>query len=464
MDTMWQPDLDTMPGPKYLALARALREDIQRGGLAEGARLPPVRELAWALHVTPGTVQRAYQLATREGLLEATVGRGTFVAARKPGQALPQPADGDFRPVAGRLDLRSPDLPEVGQKEALAAALQRISGKIDSYWLDYPVQSHEAPLRAAVCDWVVGRELGTISAEDVVLSHGGQNAVSLALTCCLRGDRPVVATEELCYPGFRFGARQARAEVFGVELDDEGMRPDALEAICRNHAVQVVMLTPEAQNPTAARMSLARRQEIVSIARRYNLQIVEDECYAPRTSEGPTLRALAPERTWYVGSLSKTFSPGLRFGFMICPDGMGDTGRRAAQQSYFGLSAPVASLVQELIDSGDAAAVRARVLEEFDARSALAAERLAGYAVRWQAGLPYGWIELPSGWRASSFTRRAEAEEVLVRPADQYAMVSGRAPNAVRFTMAGNVPRERFDAGMQVLAHLLAAPPADMAV
>ncbi len=464
MDTIWQPDLGTIPGPKYLALARALREDIQRGALAEGAKLPPVRDLAWVLKVTPGTVQRAYQLATQEGLLEATVGRGTFVAARKPGQVPPQPGEGDFRPVAGRLDLRSPDLPEVGQKEALAGALQRMAGKIDSYWLDYPAQSHEYPLRAAVCDWVAGRELGEISAEDVVLTHGGQNAVSLALTCCLRGDRPVVATEELCYPGFRFGARQARAEVYGVELDDEGLRPDALEALCQRHAVQVLMLTPEAQNPTAARMGLSRRQEIVSIARRYNLQIIEDECYAPRTSEGPTLRALAPERVWYVGSLSKTFSPGLRFGFMICPEGMGDTGRRAAQQSYFGLSATVASLVQELIDSGDAAAVRARVLEEFDARSALAAQRLQGYAVRWQAGLPYAWIELPSGWRASTFTRKAEAEDVLIRSADQYAMVTGRAPNAVRITMAGNVPRERFDAGLQVLTRLLDAPPADMAV
>jgi DNA-binding transcriptional MocR family regulator len=466
MDTIWHPDLSTLPGPKYLALARTLREDIQAGVLAQGAQLPPVRDLAWGLKVTPGTVSRAYQIATQEGLLEATVGRGTFVAARAPrlGPAEPPPAERDTRPVAGRLDLRSPHLPEVGQAQALGDALRRIAGKIDAHWLEYPEQSREYLLRAAVCDWVAGRVLGPLAPQDVVLTHGGQNGVGLALTCCLRGDRPVVLTEELCYPGFRYAARLLRADVHGIELDEEGMRPDALEAACRRLGAQVVLLTPEAQNPTTARMSLARRQEIVSIARRYNLQIVEDECYAPRDNDGPTLRALAPERVWYVGSLSKTFSAGLRFGYVICPSGMGEAGRLAAQQSYFALSVPVSSLCLELLSNGSAQEVRARVMADFVARGELAAKRLGAFEIKWQPGLPFVWIDLPQGWRASTFMRRAEEAEVLIRSADQYATVSGRAPNAIRFTLAGNVSCERLDQGLQVLAGLLARPPSDMGV
>ena len=81
--TIWTPDLTHFPGPKYLALSRALREAVRAGTLAEGSQLPTVRDLAWALGVTPGTVSRAYALATQEGLLAATVGRGTFVAARE---------------------------------------------------------------------------------------------------------------------------------------------------------------------------------------------------------------------------------------------------------------------------------------------------------------------------------------------------------------------------------------------
>ncbi|MDZ4134622.1 MAG: GntR family transcriptional regulator, partial [Paracoccaceae bacterium] len=83
-DTIWTPDLARFPGPKYLALNRALREAVKAGRLPPGAQLPTVRDLAWHIGVTPGTVSRAYQLATQEGLLAATVGRGTFVAASLP--------------------------------------------------------------------------------------------------------------------------------------------------------------------------------------------------------------------------------------------------------------------------------------------------------------------------------------------------------------------------------------------
>lgn len=465
MDTIWQPEL-AEDGPKYLALAQALRGAIRSGALAEGVRLPPVRDLAWQIKVTPGTVARAYQIVTQDGLLQATVGRGTFVAAqRQPlGPPVPTPAERDTRPVDGRLDLRSPNLPEVGQLAAISEALRRIAGKMDANWLDYTSQAAEYPLRSAVCDWLAARDMGPVSPQDVVLNHGGQNGVSLVLNCCLRGEKPVVLVEDLCYPGFRYAARLARAEVYGVELDDEGMRPDALEAACRRYGPQVLCLTPVAQNPTAARMSEARRAEIVSVARKYNLQIIEDECYSARLSGLPTLRALAPERVWYIGSLSKSVSAALRFGFVICPTGMGDAGRLAAQQSYFALSQAVSSLCLDLFQSGAADEIRTKVMAEFAARSRMASNILGGFDIRWQPGLPFVWLNLPQGWRASTFARRAEEAGVLLRSADQYAMVTGRAPNAVRMALAGDSSRARLEQGLESLCSLLAWPPNDMAV
>ncbi|MGV8986415.1 MAG: PLP-dependent aminotransferase family protein [Cypionkella sp.] len=465
MDTIWHPELD-LGGPKYLALAHELREAIRSGTLAEGAKLPPVRDLAWAIKVTPGTVARAYQIVTHEGLLQATVGRGTFVAAQasRLGTVLAAPTDSDNRPVAGRLDMRSPNLPEVGQYAALAEALRRIAGNVDTQWLDYVTQSDEAPLRDEVCTWLAARDLGRFGPSDIVLSHGGQNGVSLILQCCLRGDRPVVLVEDLCYPGFRFAARLARAEVHGIELDEEGMRPDALEAACRRYGPQVLCLTPEAQNPTTARMSTLRRQEIVSIARRYNLQVIEDECYSARISDAPTLRSLAPERVWYIGSLSKSVSAALRIGFVVCPSDMGEAGRLVAQQSYFALSKPVSALCLDLFQSGAAEDIRERVMAEFSARSEIAATILGGFDIHGQPGLPFVWMNLPQGWRASTFTRHAEDAGILLRSADQYAMMTGRAPNAVRMALAGDSSRDRLETGLQSLAGLLLRPPNDMAV
>ena len=308
------------------------------------------------------------------------------------------------------------------------------------------------------------RILGPIGPEDVALTHGGQNAIHLIFDCCLRGERPVVLIEDLAYPGFRYAARAARAEVVPVEIDAHGIVPEALEAACRRHGAQVLCLTTEAQNPTTGRMPVKRRQEIADIARRYDLQVLEDDCYSVADSDIPALRALAPERVWLVGSVSKTLSAALRFGYVICPAGMGEAGRLTAQHGFFALSRPVADLMLHLFRSGAAAEIRTRVQAEFAARLQLLVNELGTYDLGWQPGLPFVWLKLPIGWRASTFLRMAEARGVLVRSADEYALVHGRAPNAVRIAIAANLPREAFGAAMRTLSELLAKPPSDLSV
>lgn len=466
MDTIWRPDLTGEDGPKYLALARALRDAIRGGVLPQGTQLPTVRELAYRISVTPGTVSRAYQIATSEGLLEATVGRGTFVAATAlrlgPRHSLFPGAETVH--AVGALDLRSPRIPEVGQAKALATVLRRLADNIGPEWLDYTHQSDEAPLRECIVDWLRGRVIGSFTADDVMLTQGGQNSLGLVMSCCLRGERPVVLIEELAYPGFRYAARAKRADVVTLEMDAEGIRPDALEAACRRYGPQLLCLTPSAQNPTCARMGLERMEQIVSIARRYDLHIIEDDCYDYGAINRPALRALAPERVWFLGSLSKSLSASLRFGYVICPTGLGDTARLAAQHQFFALSRILSEVCLDLFQSGQAEEIRAGVRKEFSARLEILVNRLGAFDLSWQAGLPFAWLTLPQGWRGYTFTRMAEDAGVLLRSADQYAMINGRAPNAVRIAIAANVSSARFDAGMAHLAELLPRPPHDMAV
>ena len=466
MDTIWSKLSAEGDGPKYLNLSRALRDGVRDGTYPEGAQVPTVRDLAWALKITPGTVARAYQILTQEGILAATVGRGTFVAARSARLGPTQPLYTELDPgvLQGRVDLRSPQLPDVGQGAAMSAALQRMARSVGTDWLAYPRQNAEGALRQAVCDWLVARGLGPHGPDDVMLAHGGQNAVNLVLACCLRGDRPVVLTEDLSFPGFRYAARLARAEVVGVEMDDEGVMPDALEAACRRYGPQVLCLTPDAQNPTTARMGAARRAEIIDIARRYDLQIIEDDCYAPASLDLPTLHAMAPERVWYVGSISKSVSAALRFGYAICPTGRGPSGRLAAQYEFFALSQPVHGLMLDLLQSGAAAEIRQRAQRELSERLDLVVRRLSRFDLAWQPGMPFAWLRLPQGWRASSFTRMAEDAGVLVRPSDQFAMVHGRAPNAVRLAVVGDIPRAQLEQALAALADLLPRPPSEIAV
>jgi DNA-binding transcriptional MocR family regulator len=477
-EVLWQEifagAFDAASGPKYLALARVLREAIGSGRAAPGARILPVRELAWQLKITPGTVARAYQIVSQEGLLEAVVGRGTFVARSQPRLGPTQPLYEDRLPEFDRVrdrgashgpvDLRSPQLPDLGQLVAISKVLQEVALNIGPEYLHYPDMRRDLPAREAVAQWLRGRMPISAGADDIVLTTGGQNGINLMLSCCLRGERPVVLTEELSYPGFRHAARLNRAEVVGIQIDADGMRADALDLACRRLNAQVICLTTEAQNPTTVRMPAERRAEIVRVARAHNLQILEDDCYeTPDTSVVP-IRQLAPERTWQVVSLSKTISAGLRFGAVVCPDGMGETGRLAGQHSHFGVSRLVVDVVERLIRSGEVERLSGLVHAEMGRRLMMMVNAFAKYEIAWQPGLSFMWLKMPIGWRASTFARMAENEGVLVRSADEYALHDGAAPNAVRIAIAGGISEARFVSAVVRLARLLENPPGDLPV
>ncbi|RWR31390.1 PLP-dependent aminotransferase family protein [Sinirhodobacter populi] len=468
-DTSWKPDLSQISGPKYLSLVRALRDGVRRGDLSPGSRLPTVRDLAWKLGVTPGTVARAYQIATQEGLLEAAVGRGTFVStqSRRLGpteplyrQAMTDPEDDD-----GVVDLRSPQLPDVGQVAALKNAMVEATAELGQQYLEYPGLRRDLFCREAVIEWFRDCAIyQQITADDLVLTLGGQNGINIVMQCCLRGDRPVVFCEELAYPGFRHAARLNRAEVVAVALDGEGMVPAALDAACRRYGGQMVCVTPDAQNPTTARMSTERRRAIVDVARRHDLQIIEDDCYTAPVTNVESLRKLGPERTWHVTSLSKTISAGMRFGIVVAPEGMGEAGRLTAQHSYFGLPRPVTDIVTRLFRSGEAMRLRHAAQAEMARRLQMVVQAFGNQDLSWQEGLSFVWLRLPTGWRASTFARMAESEGVLLRSADEYVLQDGHAPNAVRIALAGGVTEERFQRAIGRLTRLLNNPPGDLPV
>lgn len=461
----WQPDLSVQPGPKFRALANALREAARSGVLAPGTRLPPMRDLAWRLKVTTGTVARAYQVAAAEGVIESHVGRGSFIAAPRPRQPVPQPllyesVDQAAMP-GGPADLRIPQLPDCGQVQRIAAHLTALAEDLDADVLDYTPLSRDQDCRDAVMDWMAVRPLGAVARSDLVLTHGGQHAITLVMALCLADQPAKVMVEALTYPGISHAARLMRAQTLPVALDDQGVRPDDLDRVARASGARLVCLTPSAQNPTLAGMGAARRAEIVEIARRHDLQIIEDECYAPspRPDAPASLRALAPERVWHVSSLSKIIAVGLRFGMLICPEGMGQAGRVAAQHSHMGLSQPVTGLVTRLMRSGDAARIAREVQAEVEHRLAMAEEALAGLDARGQAGVPMIWLPLPAPWSATDFVARAAAAGVIVRPSSDFCG-PGQAPlQGVRIALNGRMPRDRLMAALHTLGQMARSGP-----
>ncbi|KIN77217.1 PLP-dependent aminotransferase family protein [Sulfitobacter mediterraneus] len=470
MGTIWSPEVLQGPGPKYKAVVDAIRAQIVSGTMPEGTKLPPVRELAWQLKITPGTVARAYTILTDDGTLRAEVGRGTFVAAPRQGEAPLGPIEVDVvrhntPETNGYVNLYSPHLPTVGQAGLIRKLLAEIAADPPSGVMHYPTRNSSEPARAAMAEWLKGTPIGPVDARDVVLSHGGQSAIMLILQTILRGRRPVVFIEELAYPGFRRTAELLRAEVVPIAMDKDGVIPEALAAAAARHPEgQVFCTSPEVHSPTCSFTPMSRRRALVEVCRAHDLQIMEDDCYRMGRAEGAGYRQLAPERGWYLSSLSKSITPALRVGCAVAPRGMENALHRTAEHSYFGLATPITDLVAKLLVHPALPPIADAVLQVLGHYVQTAVNVLGGYDLQWREDVPFLWLSLPQGWRATAFCQAAEKQGVQIRAAEEFACRDAHSPHAVRISINAGIDLETFEAAMVRLVGLLDNPPEQIGV
>jgi DNA-binding transcriptional MocR family regulator len=162
--------------------------------------------------------------------------------------------------------------------------------------------------------------------------------------------------------------------------------------------------------------------------------------------------------------MSKSFSAALRVGYLIAPAGRLAEVRQASRHNSFGISRPIAAVAAEVLASPDWGKMRDAVDAAYTQRMTMLAEALSGFNLAWRAGVPFAFLQLPRGWRVSGFARAAEERGVLVRPADDFVLIDGRAPNAVRLAIDARVPLEVFRKGVEVLRGLLTEAPHEMDV
>ncbi|MGZ9812385.1 aminotransferase-like domain-containing protein [Pseudoroseicyclus sp. H15] len=462
MVTNWLPDLSAAPGgAKHQAIGLSVREAIAQGTLPPGARLPAVRDVAWRIGVTPGTVARAYKDLVDQGVLEAGVGRGTFVAG---GRAEPK-EDVPYMMAQVPPDvfnLRSAQVAHVGQGAVLHRLMRELPAPEEDAYRFYPQDGMDRELRAAMARRTGGPDHGEIDADDLVLTLGAQHALVTGFMALLHGPRPVVLTEELAYPGIRHAAALLRAEVRGIGFDEEGPLPEALDRAAAETGAQVFVSSANAHNPTTNCTSLARRREIAGIARARGLQIIEDDCFGYAEIGLPGYRLLVPERTWVVSSLSKSISPDLRLGALIGPPGAAGAARVAAHQQFFGLPRPLRDLMTHAMQSGAAGEIEAEVKAANQRRVEMTRAALGRFELVTRDYVPFAWLPMPRGWRASSFLRAAEAQAVQLKAADEFALIDGRAPNAVRLALTAVGADADFAEALRRVSRLLESPPSSM--
>lgn len=450
--TSWIPTLAT-DKPRYVAIADAIAADLTGGKLKAGDRLPPQRELAWKLGVTIGTITRAYQEASKRGLLSGEVGRGSYLRDPRPNFAAAQSISNGVEP--GLLDMQMSAPPRVTTAADFEAGLRDIIR--DPNWadlLDYPSAQGFALHRVAGAQWLKKSGI-TIAPDQVVLSSGAQSAlISILSAITTPGERILI--EPLTYPTMQPICRQFGLQMRTLQNDAEGITPDSLEHYAKRGEARLVYLVPTLQNPTTATLSAERREAIADIAQRYDLTIIEDDVFRLLADDPPPpIQTLAPERTYHITSLSKTTAPGLRMAFMAPPPGATEALNR--QQMIIGgrPNAISAELSRRWIETGVADRALTAIRQELDLRRAIALDHLRGVPVRCAPGAMYAWITLPPYWRPSDFTAAALTDGLKVTPGTAFAMDPSVQQNAVRVCFGPAPSAEAVRDGFEKLRALI---------
>ncbi len=404
--------------PLYRQLIAQIREQIESGALPAGSRLPPSRALAGRLGISRISVVNAYSELRAAGYLSARAGRGTFVVRKRdaaPADAPPRPPPADRQRAAsirdmmrlarkpGVIDFSSGSPPsEFFPVRYLQDALNQVIDRDGAAALSYEAAEGYLPLRSAVRDYV--RAIGIqCRLGDVLITGGAQQAIDLVLQSLLSpGD--TLVTADPTYLGVIDIAQARRVHIHGIPIDQDGIRIDALDAIIGDLRPRLIYVMPSYQNPTGHLMPMHRRRQLVRLAARHGVPVLEDEVYREFRFEGdelPPLKALDDSGVViHTNAFTKVLLPGIRIGYLIAGDAYNERLSRVKQAADISTSGLHQRAIHLLLERGVLAQQLERNRIELRRRrvaALAAAQRYFPLGSKWfspQGGL-YLWVELP---------------------------------------------------------------------
>ncbi|MFP4975627.1 PLP-dependent aminotransferase family protein [Paenibacillus sp. CN-4] len=485
---------------------------IESGLLAPGSRLASVRRLAVTLGVSQMTVSKAYGELERRGLIECLHGKGCYVreteaslgmklrggaaaGGAESGKKAGRGADGGQGRVpdtlkGGKTDGRhGRELPDylpraqlwhhfnsssmrcpfhVAAIHADLLPLGAIGRHMASLVLEHPELmadygnfQGDAELRAVMSTHLAKRGIHT-PPEELLITSGAQQGIDLVARTFV-GPGDAVYVEGPSYTGAIDVLAGRGADIITVPMDGEGMKLDALTRMCDDRPPKLIYTVPTFQNPSGLTLSLARRRQLLDLARSYRCLIVEDDPFSDLFFDNPPpppIKSLDDEGTVvYMKSFSKVLAPGSRLAAVAA--GRDILARLIAAKSATDLGSPL--LTQRALlpfIAGEYEAHAARLRTALRRRRDKAASLLklqAPEGLRWL--LPGGglnlWLELPRGCSIPRLARRTEQEGVSFLPgAVCFAGEGGQ--QHVRICYA-RTTEEDLECGLQVFLRALDA-------
>ena len=448
---MWDLKILDTDQALYSAIANAIERDIRLGILKAGEKLPTQRELAKKVGVNVTTITRAYNEAQKRGLVASTVGSGTYIAS-------------DLGFCSSLLNTQRDEqklielglvLPLYAVEPDLGAIMEKVLHKNDlKAFMAYTPPQGLYKHRLAGSQWV--KRFGVqAEPENVVITAGAQHALNCIFSAVFQpGDR--VAVDCLTYPGVKTAAKLCGIQLEAVEMDDEGITPQGLSAVCNRHDVKGVYTVATMQNPTNAAMSDQRRTSVAQIIRRNHLILIEDDLYRFLSCQtAGTLTSLVPEQSIYIAGISKAFYAGLRIGFVVAPGKYCNRIAQAVVDTLWMAPALNAEIACECIASGVADKMIALKRDEIHQRASLLKTKLAGYTYRYTPDSMFAWLKLPEDWSSGKFEKAANDGGVNIVSSEKFSVGGVVPPNFIRISLSGTDSVAQLEKGLDILLQIL---------
>lgn len=452
---MWNPKVINTDIALYTAIAEAIERDVRAGILKPGEKMPPQRTLARVVGVNLTTVTRAYREAEKRGLIYGTTGSGTYVCSPETdprmgrSNRLPEPSMRsnliDMGLVGSLVHLDPPFssmLHQVAKDDRLAA------------YMNYTPSQGLLHQREIAAQWLTryGLESGT---GQIVICAGAMHAIMCSMLALFEpGDR--IATDALTFTGMKSIAKMTRMRLEGIQMDEEGMIPEALEQACKKGNVKGVYLMPNCQNPTATAMSFKRKEAIAEIIRTYNLILMEDDIYNfMNAMERTSVTALVPDNGIYINGVSKAFYPGLRVAFVSVPKNYVASFSQAVANTMWMAPTLNVEMICRLLASGESEKIIEVKRKAMASRQRMAWDKLKGHDFKANESSPFIWLNLPCDWKSADFEEAARAQGVGIISSHKFHVGNSEPPNAVRLSLGTVVDERELAQGIDILLKLL---------
>lgn len=440
-------DVQKQPkAPLYLRISGAIGTKIKSGDLIEGQRLPSHRDLAQAIDVAIGSVAKAYLHLADQGLVTSKVGQGTVINPQVIDDRLNLATDSSL------VDMRLVVFPPVNDLSLIEDAGRKAMMETGANWAmlqHFGATTNMAAAQSAAAAWLRERNVPATT-ESTIITNGVQESTLAILLTFARNNAPVL-TEQLTVNAFKRLCATTGNPLHGVEMDDEGILPEALAEAAERTGAKLLVTQPQLHVPTACRMSNRRREQIAEIAEQKGLMIAEIGTYGIYGGPPDTpFAALLPDQAIYLLSFSDEVAPGLRSGFVHCAAHLRQRLEATRQATTLATSTLLAEMVRSWIKSGVAHRLIDAHRAELAARQKIASQILQNLTYSSTPNSPFIWLNLPNH-RAADFVDLVLANGVRILSSDRFAVNKGYIVDAVRIAISSPNTREELKRGLTII-------------